>query len=649
MPATIARLRRIAILTFALLVAFLGIAPAALAEPAGSGRVADAPRLTLRDLGTDPTLAFYGLQGAQQLTIPVPPGLRPAALTAEVELPVNLVIGSITVTQDERTISRSDLPAADRAPIRLPLDGVEIRDNAVTVQVRTNLVPPQGYCVVDGSDPLKLSNTALEYAGVERPPTTVADFLPPILQRLTIFVPDKPSMAEADAAVKMTASVVAHYGDQAVRVGVAPLVGDDPLPAAAPFERQIVIREGPEPAVSLLGSAGVPSLLVTGPAGELANQTRLLASGDLVRLALSSRAVVGPLKDAPVLPANSTTMRELGQPELSATALTNPQVTVGLDQTRLGRAAKRIRVHLFGSYTPLPQNLSGQVVVSVNGEQVDRWAADGGGTIDRWIDVPDRLLQRYNNLGVAVNAAGNTGQCGQSAPITVTVDGDTTITSEPADPPVPAGFQSIPQALMPRVEIGVTEDLFADTSRAAIIVAGLQRMSALPIDTAVVGLQDAIGSPNPAVLIAAEGWTDDRVVLPVNASGDTVSLDAADGSGEPVSLTIDPRLRYGSLQAVYTDGRTVLVATSNRAAPQLDSLLGWLNEDSRRWDRLTGAAVLSAPDQQPVTVSAELPPPPAPAPPEEDSMRYWLVGGGVLAAVLLGAVIYVRTRNETGA
>ncbi|MET0898102.1 MAG: hypothetical protein ABWY45_09340, partial [Mycobacterium sp.] len=110
----------------ALLVVTLA-APAAMAEPTGSGRLADAPTLALRDLGASPTLEFYGMQGLQSLTIPVPPGLRPAALTADVELPVNLFMGSISVIQDDRTISRVDLPAVDRAPISLPLDGAEIR------------------------------------------------------------------------------------------------------------------------------------------------------------------------------------------------------------------------------------------------------------------------------------------------------------------------------------------------------------------------------------------------------------------------------------------------------------------------------------------------------------------------------------------
>ena len=65
-----------------------------------------------------------------------------------------------------------------------------------------------------------------------------------------------------------------------------------PPTPSLPLQRQIVIREGPGDGVSLGGDAGVPPLLISGPADELVNQTRLLW-GDIGRLALSSKAVVG--------------------------------------------------------------------------------------------------------------------------------------------------------------------------------------------------------------------------------------------------------------------------------------------------------------------------------------------------------------------
>ena len=87
-----------------------------------------------------------------------------------------------------------------------------------------------------------------------------------------------------------------------------------------------------------------------------------------------------------------------------------------------GRPANLIRGSLKGSYTPLPQNLNGQLVVTANGEPVARWAVEADGVIDRWVDLPDRLLTRSTDLAVMIDATGTTGQCGESLPLTLTVD-----------------------------------------------------------------------------------------------------------------------------------------------------------------------------------------------------------------------------------
>ena len=232
-------------------------------------------------------------------------------------------------------------------------------------------------------------------------------------------------------------------------------------PPSAPLERNVVIREGPDAAVSLRGGdGGVPALQITGPADELANQVRLLSS-ELSLLALSSKVVTGPIDSdsAPTAPANQSTLRDLGQPGRECDGV-QTQVVVGIDQTRLGRPVRDVRVQLKGSYTPLPSTVGGQIVVSTGGETIDQWAADSSGDIDRSMSIPQSELQRYTNLSVAVDIAGNTGQCGEFQPVTLTIDGATTIDSSAADPPDPAGFQSIPQALMPKVQVGIEPESF---------------------------------------------------------------------------------------------------------------------------------------------------------------------------------------------
>lgn len=562
-------------------------------------------------------------------------------------MPVNLQAGMLTVTQDERTISRVPLPAADRMSVVIPLAGVTIVDNAVTLTLRTYLVPVDGYCL-DPTNPLRLTDAAVRYDGAEMPPAMVADFLPPVLRKLTIFIPARPLIIESDAAIRLATAVVARYGKQNPEVAVLALAEGrtDPPEPSAPMERQIVIGEGPETSVGLRGD-GVPWLMISGPPDQLTNQARLLSS-DLSRLALSSKAVVGPLKSSPQLPTDLTTIRQLGQPGVNATAL-SPQVTIALDQTRLGRSVRNLRVHLRGSYTPLPTTIGGSVVTAVNGETIDQWPIDGAGLIDRWVDIPDRLRQRYTNLGVAINITGDTGRCGEFQPITLTIDGESPVQSMRANPPLTGGFQSVPQALMPRVEVGVGNDAFADTARAASVLVGLQRMSALPIDTVVMPLQQAIDSSNPAILISADGWSDQRITLPVGAESGELAVEGIDGSTGQTTLTLDPGQRFRSLQTVLDGQRTLLIATSNGAPEQLDSLLAWLDAVPARWSKLSGNAVISPPGRDPVTITAEDSQQPMTPAEDGDGVPYWWIGAGLVAMVVAGTGLVLWRSRRKGA
>ncbi|KAA0118415.1 hypothetical protein CIW51_07960 [Mycolicibacterium sp. P9-22] len=617
----------------------------AVAEPEREVSLADSPTLSLRTVGVDSTISLYGIEGRQTLSLPVQPGLVPTELVATLALPVNAAGGTLEVSQDERIISRVPLPS-DQAPITIPLAGARIVDSAVTILLRSYLTVPDGYCVFDASNPLRLVGTEIRYSGQELAPTTVADFLPPVLQRLTLAVPSNPSRAESDAAAHLATATVARYGPQRTEIDI--ISADGVLSPPVPLERQIVIREGDAPGVRLDGPNAVPALLIAGSPADLANQARLLSS-DLSELAVQSSAVAGPLAVVPQLPSDRTTIRRLGQPGVNATDLVNPRVTVPLDQTRIGRSVAGVRVHLQGSYTPLPAGLAGQVTVSVAGEMLARWATEPSGQIDRWIDIPERLLERYINLDIAVDAAGNTGRCGEFQPITLTVDGETAVETERASPPIPGGFQSLPQALMPRIEVGLDEG-FDNLRRAVRIVTGLQRLSGLPFDTAVVSREDAIGSGNPAIVVSPDGWNDDRIALPVTVDADgVITVENVDGAGTSSTLTLDPAVGFGSLQTLYTGGRTLLVATSSNAPAELDRLLTWLDSDVNRWSALTGDAVVSMPGREPIELTTPASAVATAAATTDRKNLYLAIGVGSLALVGLGAALIVlRGRRSRG-
>jgi hypothetical protein len=252
------------------------------------------------------------------------------------------------------------------------------------------------------------------------------------------------------------------------------------------------------------------------------------------------------------------------------------------------------------------------------------------------------VLQRYTTLTVAVDITGNTGRCGEFQPLTLTVADDSAVESVRANPPVPVGFQSMPQALMPNVQVGIGPDALADTARAVALITGLQRISALPIDTTVVSIDEALASTSPAIVISADGWTHPEVELPVTGSSDQVdTIEGFDDDGNPATLTLAPGFRFGSLQTVFDGNRSLLIATSTGAPNQLDGLLTWLNGDIQRWSRLSGVAILAPPDRPPVIVAAPSERQAAITQARGPGHTWWYVGAGVIGAVAVAAVLMV--------
>ena len=144
------------------------------------------------------------------------------------------------------------------------------------------------------------------------------------------------------------------------------------------------------------------------------------------------------------------------------------------------------------------------------------------------------------------------------------------------------------------------------------------------------------------MLISTDGWKHPELPLPVTAP-DTVpmTLDVLDDDGNHTTLTLDPAVKFGSLQSFYDGKRSVLVATSNGGAVgQLDELLRWLGADVQRWSALDGIALLSVPDRDPVIVSGGLgSSTPDSGSAERDSPQWWWwVGGGLAVAVAVVAI-----------
>ncbi|MFN8087849.1 MAG: hypothetical protein U0R81_02540 [Mycobacterium sp.] len=647
--------RRAATLFGVLAMVFIGTAPNAGADPAdNASELLDSPTMSLTDLGQNSTLSFYGNSGAATVVFPVPDGLVPTSLNMTVSFPFAIRSGTLSVFQGERVIAKLGLPLADQTPLVIPLAGVEVVDNAVNLTMKLAAMPDDQYCL-DWYNPVEFINSSVTFAGVEVPPATIADFLPSILRKVTIAIPSSPSRAESDTAVQLATSLTSRYRKQAPQISIVPLPdGATAIDApSVPLERQIVVKEGPDAGLSLISSPGVPELLVTGSPDNIEAQARFLTDGS-IRLAVSGKAVAGAMHAKPPLPGDVTTLKALGQPNLSSVGV-SPQVSIELDQTKFGHSTQGYRLHLMGSFTPIPRDLGAQITASVDGQTIARWPAEGSGVIDRWVDIPDGLIDRYTNLMVGVDTAGDTGACNDYRPINLVIGGNTVVLSTPSLPPIPGGFRAVPQTLMPEVQVGIGQNSLADTVRAAQITVGMQRLSAVPLTVKVTSVSQAMSSRNSAIIISSDGWSDKSITLPVSENDRTITVQGLTPDSQPETLTLDPGAKFGSLQVVFDSQRTLLVATSTGAPNLIDDLLRWMDSDPRRWSQLNGNAIIEFPGRTPTSVTGRMPAVvagPALNAKQAEAGEYqassaWLAAGAVIAAAAVGvAVIVIGARRS---
>jgi hypothetical protein len=304
-----------------------------------------------------------------------------------------------------------------------------------------------------------------------------------------------------------------------------------------------------------------------------------------------------------------------------------------------------------GSYTPLTADFNGEFTAQIGDEVLDRWPADAQGTIDRWVDIPNHSLGRITQLTISEHTTGDPGHCNDYLNMMMRIDPSTEIVAKRASPPIPPGFQSLPQSLMPTVEVGIQPGSATDTVRAARVIAGLQRGSTVPLITEVGSVQDAIASGKSAVLVSPNGWTDQSLTLPFNSDLGQITIEGLDPGGNLAKLTLDPPVKFGSLQTLYDGQRSLLVATSNGAPAQLDELLRWLDAEPNRWSDLDGRAIISAPFNAPVTVPNRRGDLPDDKQGVDDSGLLpsgwpWMVASAIAAAALVGAaLILIRSRK----
>lgn len=573
------------------------------AQPDGAAETA-APaglRLPWRALGLEPEI-FLGADSSTSFLIPVPPGLTPGRLQGFVHAPMNIDSGYLEIKDgDGRFIAAVDLPPASSAQAVTPLDvdisAVQVRAESADISLTVRpLDNADRFC-----GPLQqvhISDLATVFNGSESAPATIANFFPPVLERVLIYAPDDADAAEQQAALTLVSTVTQLYRPQPVEVRVVNHSRGATPPPAGQLGRAVVVETGGQAGLGVEAPGGPGAYLrVTGRGDELTTQVSLLVNQlqSLVQTASSRVEQAGSEEN---VNADTLTFGQLGMTGRTDVLRTGT-LRVATDRSTLGGRIDNVTVHLKADYTPVPNDDSASVVIRSDDVVVYRTALDNSGRLDATFDMSNQTFAQWLNLDFALTYTPQE-SCGPFvAPITFQVDPQSTLTISRGGPPL-HGFGAVPSEFSPRFLVAFDGSSPNQLAYAARVVASISRLTNAPLIPRVVDLKTAIDATSGALIVAkSEALQDTSVSPPVGGAGSSVEI------GLPVELRADFQDGLGSIQA-FADrprDRSVVLITTTDTWPLVDPLFDYLGQLEGGWSALTGDVLAAGAGGDPTNIT----------------------------------------------
>lgn len=589
-------------------------------------------------LGLGSSYTFAGSGSAVDLSVPIPTGHTPKVLRAKLVVPTNFGEGTLTLESGDVFVAAFTLPKNSSkqqiVPLELPLSSAVMSDGFEKLTLRLDQGNSGGALrsqTCSTTLPLRMINPSIVFTGETVPPKTIADFFPPLLREVVLYVPDRPSLAVQTATTAIAADLVAAYGPVPVAVSVR-RSGDVAPPTSDGLRRAVAIQEGGTKGLSVSDDPSVgPLLVVRGTSATLPVQASLLGS-KISKIVQSAQAsVVRPIS-GPQAGQASQTFSQLG---LSGGLTFAGVQTLGLpiDSTLLGGAASSLRIHLEARYSPVESDAVSSVSAGVNGVVLATRKLGSSGHLKFDLTVPKELMGRSTGLELTVSYFPRGFICsGIFRTMTFTVDPRSVVKPEFVLGGV-GGFQSLPQALMPTFQLALESRSVRRLAEAVAVIRRVQSVSRVPVRPSAVTLKTALSSGQPALIVAASrklGALDPPLAYRKNR---TFTVD----SGKQGAFTMGSDV--GSLQ-VFDDtprARTVVLATATGSFRELDQIFSWLGRDSKKWQELSGDVLAQGDSGSPQTFAIRAGGPQVFVPTTDRKYLYLGIGAAFLFGLLLVA------------
>ena len=618
-----------------------GSADAQPGDPGDAGvQTSAAPgAVTLRwpTLGLQSTVDLYG-DGSADFTVPLPIGLTATRLQGMIHTPTNISAGYVEIDDgDGKFLASVDIPPAAPGLAMVPFDvdisAARVRDSSVDLTFTTrasevldrNCGPTQH---------LVLSDLATVFAGTQLPPTTIANFFPTVLQKVTIYAPTDANSAEQQAVLTLASTLERIYSPQPLSIAVVSQQRGALPPPAPDLERAVVVETG-QPGLSV-ENVGTPAayLRVSGDGEGLSAQVSLLATR-LQPLAQSAIARVDQAGADAALSGDTLTFSQLEAGGRSTSFLKASTLSVSFDRTKLGPRFDGVKVHLLADYTPVPVRDAASVVIRANQLVVYRAPLDQSGSLDATFDLDSQILdQQFVNLQLALTYTPDQ-PCGPLvSSMTFQIDPRSTLTMHRGGPPL-GGFGAFPSEFSPEFLVALDGSSPDQLSYAARVVAAIARLTSTELTPKVVDLQTAVSATSGALIVAnSAAITQTSLNPPVSGDGSSINFEL------PTALRVNIDDGLGSIQA-FADpprNRSVVLVTTTTQWGLVDRLFNYIDGSVEDWGQLTGDVLAAGAGGIPANVTIR-PADDVFQPAGSDTAVPWIKAAAVAAAVATVAVI----------
>ncbi len=532
-----------------------------------------------------------------ELDIPIPAGLRLVELRGVFD-PRDAGAGAtLKVASPEKT-TNVDAPNGSAASFAIPFRQsiTAAAAAATTLPVTLELLVGEvldfqgNNCPVLITNDAVLSDLVLVYAGTPTAPTNIAEFLPPVLDRVTIETDELVEGDVAQAALRLTSTLVARYPSQSVQVDVI-TADEDEASVFDPFSRTIRLFHGPTNSARLIDNGRV--LELTGSPSGLSSAVAFVGSPALATAFTTDVLLTEtPLKEKAPSEAKPVTIDQLRR-KLNASGAKRARFNFTARQSDLGGPTYRINLRMKGRVVSLNGDARKVAVrLNANGQPLaTKEVAIGDGFVLEGSIEPE-AIERDNEVIVEADViesetAVSTNGCPIRIAIRLELDPDSVLTTEPGRA-VPAGFDRFPAAFHDGFDVALSPMEVEQLSAAVRIVASLQeRTTALLEPTVVAWPRREVTRPALLVGGSLEQLKPLRPpLLPGSLGVDAESIEVETATKpQPVTAL----QAFESTDKAKTD--TLLLATADDST-KLISLADQVRVMSEGWNQLTGDVFL---------------------------------------------------------